>query len=158
MARRARSHIFDEQAPKRRLSLAAIPPATVRGLQIIRGLLTPRLMALSGLALFGWALVVAFRVISMDAAHRLKQPAIDFAICGGLGLLGLSISWIHLGEHRPPPVAAEDGAQPRLLVPRSLQRSNPPQLTSPQPLLFRRPLVPRASAAAGQRKPPRPRG
>jgi len=158
MARRARSHIFDEQAPKRRLSLAAIPAATVRGLYIVRGLLTPRLMALSGLALFGWALVVAFRVINLDAAHRLKEPAIDFAICGGLGFLGLSISWIHLGEHRPGQGAAENGAQPRRLVPRSLQRSNPPQLTTQQPLLFRRPLVPRASAAAGQRKPPRLRG
>lgn len=154
MARRARSHIFDEPAPKpHRLSLAAIPSAAVRGLHAVRRLLTPRLMALSGLALFGWSLIVAFRVINLDAARQLQQPALDFAICGGLGLLGLSISWIHLGEGRTTQESsAENDKRPRLLVSRS-NGSTAPYPTTARPLSFRRPLVPPADLRP--LKPPR---
>ena len=58
----------------------------------------PKLMAMGGLALFAGALAVAFRVITLDAASQLQQPAIDFAICGAVGFLGLSVSWMHLGN------------------------------------------------------------
>ena len=33
----------------------------------------PKLIALGGLALFGSALVVAFRIIALDAVHQLRQ-------------------------------------------------------------------------------------
>lgn len=59
---------------------------------------TPTLIAMAGLALFACALVVAFRVITLDATRQLQQPAIDFAICGAIAFLGLSISWVHLGN------------------------------------------------------------
>src|SRR6185437_12357966 len=58
----------------------------------------PTLIAMGGLALFACALVVAFRIITLDATRQLQQPAIDFAICGAIAFLGLSISWVHLGE------------------------------------------------------------
>jgi hypothetical protein len=60
--------------------------------------LTPKLIALAGLALFGCALVVAFRVVALDAARQLQEPGVDIAICGAVALLGLAISWIHLGD------------------------------------------------------------
>ena len=158
MARRARSHTFDEQAHNpRRLPLATIWNAAVRCFYFVRRLLTPRLMAISGLTLFGWALVVAFRVINLDAHHQLQQPAVDFAICGGLGLLGLSISWVHLGEKLP--ASAETSAEeskPRLLLPSSLQRPELRQFSNPRLLLFRRSLVPQGETAVRKRQP-RPR-
>ena len=58
--------------------------------------LPSKLIVLLGLALFGCAMMVAFRVVALDAAQQLRQPAIDFALCGALGFLGLSISWVHL--------------------------------------------------------------
>jgi|GEM_PF-5562922 hypothetical protein len=66
----------------------------------------PTLIAMGGLALFACALVVAFRIITMDAARQLQQPAIDFAVCGAIAFLGLSISWVHLGD-RPATEAEE---------------------------------------------------
>jgi hypothetical protein len=157
MARRARSHTFDEQVLKlRRLTWAAVLFAGARSFHIVRRLLTPRLMALSGLALFGWAIVLAFRVINMDASHQLQQPAVDFAICGGLGLLGLSISWVHLGENPASSEKTEEESQPRLLRPSSLQRPNFRQFSNPTLLPFRRTRVPRTETAAQQR--PRSRG
>ena len=73
-------------------------PASSRVEQALDAL-APRLIAMGGLALFGCALVVAFRIIALDAAHELRQPAIDFAICGAIAFLGLSISWVHLGDN-----------------------------------------------------------
>lgn len=156
MARRARSHTLDEQAQNpRRLSLAAFRNAVAHCFYIVRRLLTPRLMAISGLTLFGWALVLAFRVINLDAHHQLQQPAVDFAICGGLGLLGLSISWIHLGENLP--ASAEEESTPRLQLASSPQRPELRQFSNPRLLLFRRPLVPQAETAERKRQPTRPR-
>ncbi|HKU21503.1 MAG TPA: hypothetical protein VJQ50_10855 [Terriglobales bacterium] len=67
---------------------------------------TPTLIAMGGLALFACALVVAFRIITLDASRQLQQPAIDFAVCGAIAFLGLSISWVHLGD-RPASEAEE---------------------------------------------------
>ena len=72
--------------------------------------LTSTLFALSGFALFACALVVAFRVIVMDANHQLQQPGIDFAICGAIGFLGLAISWVHLGKGSRAGAMATDAA------------------------------------------------
>lgn len=68
----------------------------------------PMLIAMGGLALFASALVVAFRIVTLDASHQLKQPAIDFAICGAIAFLGLSISWVQLGDR--PATEAEQSA------------------------------------------------
>lgn len=72
----------------------------------LRGL-APTLIAMGGLALFACALVVAFRIITLDATRQLQQPAIDFAICGAIAFLGLSISWVQLGD-RPAKAEVEE--------------------------------------------------
>ncbi|HKW66549.1 MAG TPA: hypothetical protein VJP04_04625 [Terriglobales bacterium] len=71
------------------------PPSRVD--QLLQAL-GPKMMAMGGLALFAFALVVAFRIIALDSVRQLQQPAIDFAICGAVAFLGLSISWVHLGD------------------------------------------------------------
>jgi hypothetical protein len=76
---------------------------------------TPKLIAAAGLLLFACALVVAFRIIALDASHQLQQPGIDFAICGAIALLGLSISWVHLGE--APREGAQDSGAADVLPP-----------------------------------------
>lgn len=77
---------------------AFAPAAPSRVDQLLQGL-GPKMMAMGGLALFATALIVAFRIITLDAVHQLQEPAIDFAICGAVAFLGLSISWVHLGDH-----------------------------------------------------------
>jgi hypothetical protein len=89
-------------------------PAPSRVEQVLDAL-APRLIAMGGLALFGCALVVAFRIIALDAAHELRQPAIDFAICGAIAFLGLSISWVHLGDNSR--AATEDIAEENMASP-----------------------------------------
>jgi hypothetical protein len=148
MASSARHRIFEQAA-----TLSAI---ALRSFRQLRRLFTPRVRAMSGIALFGWALVLAFRVISLDAAHQLQQPALDFAICGGLGLLGLSISWIHFGERRPKAEPAEENTTPRLLTRRSPVAQNPQQAATTPLLPFRR--LPRPpSSSMPLRKLPRTR-
>jgi len=71
------------------------PPSRID--QLLQAL-GPKMMAMGGLALFAFALVVAFRIIALDSVRQLQQPAIDFAICGAVAFLGLSISWVHLGD------------------------------------------------------------
>lgn len=86
---------FQESEPNNeaRPALSSATPA-LHGIRVF----APKLVALGGLALFGAALVIAFRIITLDAAHQLSQPAIDFAICGAIAFLGLTISWVQLGE------------------------------------------------------------
>jgi hypothetical protein len=76
-------------------TFAPAPPSRVD--QLLQAL-GPKMMAMGGLALFAFALVVAFRIIALDAVRQLQEPAIDFAICGAVAFLGLSISWVHLGD------------------------------------------------------------
>src|SRR5690349_14107411 len=73
-------------------------PATPSRVDQLLQALGPKMMAMGGLALFAFALVVAFRIIALDAVRQLQEPAIDFAICGAVAFLGLSISWVHLGD------------------------------------------------------------
>ncbi len=73
------------------------PTASGRMDQLLQAL-GPKMMAMGGLALFAFALVVAFRIIALDAVRQLQEPATDFAICGAVAFLGLSISWVHLGD------------------------------------------------------------
>src|SRR5689334_3782638 len=89
-------------------SAEAFAPATGRVDQLLQAL-GPKMMAMGGLALFAFALVVAFRIIALDSVRQLQQPAIDFAICGAVAFLGLSISWVHLGDH--PRIEAENVAE-----------------------------------------------
>jgi len=84
-------------------------PATPSRVDQLLQALGPKMMAMGGLALFAFALVVAFRIIALDSVRQLQQPAIDFAICGAVAFLGLSISWVHLGDR--PRVEAENVAE-----------------------------------------------
>lgn len=79
-------------------SAEAFAPATASRVDQLLQALGPKMMAMGGLALFAFALVVAFRIIALDAVRQLQEPAIDFAICGAVAFLGLSISWVHLGD------------------------------------------------------------
>ena len=81
------------------------PPSRVD--QLLQAL-GPKMMAMGGLALFAFALVVAFRIIALDSVRQLQQPAIDFAICGAVAFLGLSISWVHLGDRPRVEADSED--------------------------------------------------
>src|SRR5690348_18302436 len=72
-------------------SAEAFAPATGRVDQLLQAL-GPKMMAMGGLALFAFALVVAFRIIALDSVRQLQQPAIDIAVCGAVAFLGLSIS------------------------------------------------------------------
>ncbi len=90
-------------------SAEAFAPATVTPVDQLLQALGPKMMAMGGLALFAFALVVAFRIIALDAVRQLQEPAIDFAICGAVAFLGLSISWVHLGDR--PRVEAEQVAE-----------------------------------------------
>ncbi|HEV2116390.1 MAG TPA: hypothetical protein VGR48_10220 [Terriglobales bacterium] len=96
------------------LSHETFAPAPGRVEQALDAL-GPSLIAMGGLALFGCALVVAFRIIALDAAHELRQPSIDFAICGAIALLGLTISWVHLGDNSK--TATEDIAEESIAPP-----------------------------------------
>ena len=79
-------------------SAEAFAPTTGSRIDQLLQALGPKMMAMGGLALFAFALVVAFRIIALDAVRQLQEPAIDFAICGAVAFLGLSISWVHLGD------------------------------------------------------------
>ncbi|HKC71857.1 MAG TPA: hypothetical protein VKB60_09550 [Terriglobales bacterium] len=79
-------------------SAETFAPATPSRVDQLLQALGPKMMAMGGLALFAFALVVAFRIIALDAVRQLQEPAIDFAICGAVAFLGLSISWVHLGD------------------------------------------------------------
>jgi hypothetical protein len=89
-------------------SARALTPATSSRVDQLLQVLGPRMIAMGGLALFAFALVVAFRIIALDAVRQLQEPAVDFAICGAVAFLGLSISWVHLGDR--PQAEAEDVA------------------------------------------------
>lgn len=97
---------FDEPQGYEIPAEAFSPRAALRLQPALRGF-TPTLIAMGGLALFACALVVAFRVITLDATRQLQQPALDFAICGAIAFLGLSISWFHLGD-RPAQTEVEE--------------------------------------------------
>jgi hypothetical protein len=109
------------------------PRADYRLHSALRGF-TPTLIALGGLALFAGALVVAFRIITLDATRQLQQPAIDFAICGAIAFLGLSISWVHLGE-RPAKTEVQEFAVEVESEPKPLRKglSQPPVAGHPCP-------------------------
>ena len=94
-------------------SVEAFSPTAPSRIDQLLQALGPKMMAMGGLALFAFALVVAFRIIALDAVHQLEQPAIDFAICGAVAFLGLSISWVHLGDHSQSEVeqVAEDSTE-----------------------------------------------
>ncbi|HET7748635.1 MAG TPA: hypothetical protein VFK81_04595 [Terriglobales bacterium] len=79
-------------------SAQAFAPAASSRVDQLLETLGPKMMAMGGLALFAFALIVAFRIIALDAVRQLQEPAIDFAICGAVAFLGLSISWVHLGD------------------------------------------------------------
>src|SRR5512146_3406776 len=96
---------FDEPQGYKIPAEAFCPRAAHRLHSVLREF-TPTLIAMVGLALFACALVVAFRAIALDATRQLQQPAIDFAVCGAIAFLGLSISWVHLGD-RPASEAEE---------------------------------------------------
>ncbi|HKW24168.1 MAG TPA: hypothetical protein VJN48_00210 [Terriglobales bacterium] len=98
---------FDD-ASAYEFSAQALTPTTSSRVDQLLQALGPKMMAMGGLALFAFALVVAFRIIALDAVRQLQEPAIDFAICGAVAFLGLSISWVHLGDR--PHVEAEDVA------------------------------------------------
>jgi hypothetical protein len=101
----ANNLVFDD-ANAYEFSAQALAPSTPNRVDQLLPALGPKMMVLGGLALFAFALVVAFRIIALDAVRQLQEPAIDFAICGAVALLGLSISWVHLGD--PPQAGAED--------------------------------------------------
>jgi hypothetical protein len=98
---------FDD-ANAHEFSARALTPATSSRVDQLLQALGPKMIAMGGLALFAFALVVAFRIIALDAVRQLQEPAIDFAICGAVAFLGLSISWVHLGDR--PQAEAEDVA------------------------------------------------
>ena len=79
-------------------SAEAFAPTNSTRLDQLLQAVGPKMMAMGGLALFAFAMVVAFRIIALDSVRQLQQPAIDFAICGAVAFLGLSISWVHLGD------------------------------------------------------------
>ncbi|MGE5206527.1 MAG: hypothetical protein ACM3PW_12995 [Chlamydiota bacterium] len=89
-----------------------------------------KVMAMGGLALFALALFVAFRVVALDAARQLRQPAVDFAFCGAIALLGLSMSWVYLGDN--PPLAIEDIADQDTEIAFEELPPSPPLPSSPQ--------------------------
>jgi hypothetical protein len=91
------------------VSAEAFSPVAERAKRTLR----PKLIAMGGLALFGFALFLAFRVVALDAARQLRQPAVDFAVCGAIALLGLSMSWVYLGDNSPLPIEdiADQGAE-----------------------------------------------
>jgi hypothetical protein len=99
--------VFDD-ANAYEFSAQALTPTTSNRVDQLLQALGPKMMAMGGLALFAFALVVAFRIIALDAVRQLQEPAIDFAICGAVAFLGLSISWVHLGDRRQ--AEAEDVA------------------------------------------------
>jgi hypothetical protein len=115
--------------------------------------LRPKLMAMGGLGLFACALFLAFRVVALDAARQLRQPAVDFAVCGALALLGLSMSWVYLGDNPSP--AVEDIAH------QSMEIAPPPLLSSPQSFpssaSFSSPAVNEPVAPAPVRRRSRPK-
>jgi hypothetical protein len=106
--------------------------------------LGPKMMAMGGLALFAFALVVAFRIIALDAVRQLQQPAIDFAICGAVAFLGLSISWVHLGDR--PRVEAEHVAEQSAEFAIEPMQSVP--VAEPAAEAFYAPAFPAASASS----------
>ncbi|HLK34752.1 MAG TPA: hypothetical protein VKT29_16775 [Terriglobales bacterium] len=59
--------------------------------------LAPQLKAVGGMTLFGCALLIAFKIVTLDANHLLKEPTIDLTICGIIAVIGLAISWVNLG-------------------------------------------------------------
>lgn len=114
----ARNLAFDEDTGYE-FSAEVYSPSAPNRIDLLLQALGPKMMAMGGLALFAFALVVAFRIIALDAAHQLEQPAIDFAICGAVAFLGLSISWVHLGDHprSEGEYAAEDSIEFAFEVP-----------------------------------------
>jgi hypothetical protein len=121
-------------------SAEAFTPATSSLVDQLLPALAPKMMAMGGLALFAFALVVAFRIIALDAVRQLQEPAIDFAICGAVAFLGLSISWVHLGDR--PLAEAPD------MVTNSVDFAIEPIQTVPAPEPFYAPASRAASASS----------
>ncbi len=66
--------------------------------RFIRLAVVPKLIGLSGLVLFGCALLAGFRVMVLNAHHELQHPGIDFAICSMTATVGLGITRIYRGR------------------------------------------------------------
>lgn len=62
----------------------------------------PKLIGLSGVVLFGCALLAAFRVMVLNAHHELQQPGIDFTICSMTATVGLGIIRIYRSQEPKP--------------------------------------------------------
>ncbi len=67
----------------------------------LRLAVAPKLIELSGLVLFGCALLAAFRVMVLNAHHEL-HPGIDFAICSMTATVGLGIIRIYRSQEPKP--------------------------------------------------------
>lgn len=127
----------------------AFAPTTSRRMDQLLQALGPKMMAMGGLALFAFALLVAFRIIALDAVRQLQEPAIDFAICGAVAFLGLSISWVHLGD-RPQAEAEEVAADSAELV---IQPMEP--VPAPEPAVEAFYALPAVLPSVPLRKPTR---
>jgi hypothetical protein len=141
---------FDDANPYE-FPVQEVNPTTPTPVDQLLQALGPKMIAMGGLALFAFALVVAFRIIALDAVRQLQEPAIDFAICGAVAFLGLSISWVHLGDH--PQAEGEDFvADSSEFV---IEPMEPVPAAAPAVAAFYAPACPAVVPSAPLRKPTR---